>query len=39
MALNVGWRSFWWLNAGMLALASLLIVFIFPETKWHRLHP
>lgn len=39
MADHVGWRSFWWLNVGMLGLALLMVAFMFPETKWHRLHP
>jgi MFS family permease len=36
MAAHVGWRSFWWLNVGLLALSILMVVFLFPETKWHR---
>lgn len=39
MAEHVGWRSFWWLNVGMHALLAILLVFLFPETKWHRAHP
>ena len=39
MALTVGWRNFWWLNVAVLAFSFLLIVFGFPETKWHRAHP
>ncbi|KAH8705624.1 putative MFS transporter [Talaromyces proteolyticus] len=39
MALHVGWRSFWWLNVGAFALIIILSIFMFPETKWHRLHP
>lgn len=39
MALHVGWRSFWWLNTGLLGLSILMVIFMFPETKWHRMHP
>ena len=36
MAIHVGWRSFWWLNVGLLGASFLLVLFAFPETKWHR---
>lgn len=39
MALHVGWRSFWWLCTGLTGLSILMVIFMFPETKWHRLHP
>lgn len=39
MAWNVGWRSFFWLNVGLLGLVLALLVFFFPETRWHRAHP
>jgi hypothetical protein len=39
MAIHVGWRSFWWLNVALLALSFVMVVFMFPETKWHRIHP
>lgn len=39
MAFHVGWRSFWWLNVAMLAAVIVLLIFFFPETKWHRVHP
>lgn len=39
MSDRLGWRSFWWLNVGMIAVSLLLVVFAFPETKWHRPHP
>ena len=39
MALHIGWRSFWWLNTGLLGLSVVLAVVAFPETKWHRMHP
>jgi MFS family permease len=39
MALHVGWRSFWWFNVALLGLASLMVAFMFPETKFHRPHP
>lgn len=38
MADNVGWRSFWWLNVGLLGAGTLMSIFLFPETKYHRLH-
>ena len=39
MSLHVGWRNFWWFNTGLIAASFLMVVFMFPETKWHRLHP
>jgi MFS family permease len=36
MAEAVGWRAFWWLNVGLLGLASGMVFFMFPETKWDR---
>src|SRR4051794_7144763 len=39
MAENVGWRNFWWLNTGLLGLSFIMVVFMFPETKYHRPHP
>ncbi|TAQ90917.1 hypothetical protein B7494_g814 [Chlorociboria aeruginascens] len=36
MAQALGWRSFWWLNTGLLALAVLCSIFMFPETKFNR---
>ncbi|KUL83119.1 hypothetical protein ZTR_10987 [Talaromyces verruculosus] len=39
MAEHVGWRNFWWLNVGLLGLLLILLIFLFPETKWHRKHP
>ena len=39
MADRVGWRSFWWLNVGLLTLTVIMCVFGLPETKWHRVHP
>lgn len=39
MAEHVGWRSFFWLNAGVLGFVLLLQIFLFPETKWNRTHP
>lgn len=38
MAENVGWRSFFWLNVGILGFLLLLQIFLFPETKWNRVH-
>ncbi|KAF4439593.1 HOL1 substrate-H+ antiporter [Fusarium acutatum] len=39
MALNVGWRNFWWFNVALGAVVLIYIIFLFPETKWHRPHP
>ncbi|KAJ5206440.1 Major facilitator superfamily domain general substrate transporter [Penicillium cf. griseofulvum] len=38
MAEHSGWRSFFWLNVGVLGFVLLLQIFLFPETKWHRIH-
>lgn len=39
MAQHVGWRNFFWLNVAILGLVFILLIFFFPETKWHRAHP
>ena len=39
MAEHSGWRSFFWLNVGILGLVLVLQICLFPETKWHRVHP
>ena len=39
MTLHVGWRPFWWLYTALVVLSFFMVVFMFPETKWHRLHP
>lgn len=39
MAEHVGWRSFFWLNVGFLGVVLLFQIFLFPETKWRRVHP
>ena len=39
MATHVGWRNFWWLNVALLGLSFIMVLFMFPETKWHRIHP
>ncbi|KAF3385990.1 hypothetical protein DPV78_012357 [Talaromyces pinophilus] len=43
MAEHIGWRSFWWLNVGLLSLLLILLLilllFLFPETKSHRAPP
>ena len=31
-----GWRSFFWLTVALAALVTVLLIFAFPETKWHR---
>ncbi|EEP78144.1 predicted protein [Uncinocarpus reesii 1704] len=33
------WRHFWWLNVALLAAVNIALIFLFPETKWHRAHP
>lgn len=33
---NYGWRSFFWISVAMAAFVTLLLVFGFPETKYHR---
>jgi MFS family permease len=39
MAQHAGWRSFWWFNVALLGLTSIMVIFMFPETKFHRPHP
>ncbi|OJD18177.1 hypothetical protein AJ78_01790 [Emergomyces pasteurianus Ep9510] len=39
MAYNIHWRHFWWLNVGLLGFVLVLLIFLFPETRWHRSHP
>ncbi|OAX80208.1 hypothetical protein ACJ72_05464 [Emergomyces africanus] len=39
MAYNIHWRHFWWLNVGLLGFVLALLIFLFPETRWHRNHP
>lgn len=39
MTETVGWRSFWWLNTGLLGLSFLMVVFMFPETRYLRKLP
>jgi MFS family permease len=36
MTETVGFRSFWWLNTGILILSFLMVVFMFPETRFQR---
>jgi MFS family permease len=38
MAEHVGWRNFWWLNTALLGLSFLMVVFMFPETRFERHH-
>ncbi|KAJ4371123.1 hypothetical protein N0V83_004339 [Neocucurbitaria cava] len=38
MTETVGWRSFWWLNTAMLGLSFLMVVFMFPETRYKRVY-
>ncbi|KAL6703650.1 hypothetical protein ACN47E_009424 [Coniothyrium glycines] len=39
MTETVGFRSFWWLNTGILILSFLMVVFMFPETRFKRHMP
>jgi len=39
MTETVGWRSFWWFNTGLLGLSFLMVVFMFPETRFPREQP
>ena len=39
MADHIDWRSFWWLNTALLGASLLMVIFMFPETRWHRKHP
>ena len=39
MAQHTGWRNFWWLNVALHGATFVMLLFGFPETKWHRLHP
>jgi hypothetical protein len=36
MADHVGWRAFWWMNVAMIALSIIMVIFMFPETRWNR---
>ena len=33
---NTGLESFWWFNVGILSLSLVMVILLFPETKWHR---
>lgn len=39
MTETVGWRDFWWLNTALLIVSFLMIVFMFPETRFKRASP
>ncbi|KAF2770904.1 MFS general substrate transporter [Teratosphaeria nubilosa] len=34
-----GWPSFFWLTTALAAFVTVLLIFAFPETKWHRKAP
>ncbi|KAG9203720.1 hypothetical protein G6514_002331 [Epicoccum nigrum] len=36
MTEDLGFRSFWWLNTGIIGLSFLMVVFMFPETRFQR---
>lgn len=37
IAFHNDWRNFWWLNVALFAALIIATVFLFPETKWHRM--
>jgi len=39
MTEHLGQASFWWLNVALHAVVLVGLIFLFPETKWHRTHP
>lgn len=39
MAQHSDWRNFWWLNVALHSFILVALIFMFPETKWHRQHP
>ena len=39
MTEELGFRSFWWLNAGLIGISFLMVVFMFPETRFKREDP
>ena len=39
MAQYSTWQNFWWLNVAMHGTVFVMLLFGFPETKWHRPHP
>jgi hypothetical protein len=39
MTEDLGFRSFWWLNAGLIGVSFLMVVFMFPETRYKRAEP
>src|SRR5690348_17174883 len=39
MTEDLGFRSFWWLNTGLLGASFLMVVFMFPETRYKRADP
>ena len=36
LAEHGSWRNFWWLNVGLLGLATVVALLAFPETRWDR---
>lgn len=39
MSEEVGWRNFWWLYTAMIGLSIVMIIFMQPESLYHRTHP
>jgi hypothetical protein len=36
MTEDLGFRSFWWLNTGLIGVSFLMVLFMFPETRFKR---
>jgi len=36
VAIHSNWRNFFWLNVALHGVLFVLLLFFFPETKWHR---
>ncbi|KAB8416383.1 hypothetical protein FH972_024902 [Carpinus fangiana] len=39
MSSHTSWRNFWWLYTAMCISSTLMVIFMFPETSYHRPHP
>ena len=38
MAFHSNWRNFWWLNVALHGVIFVMILFLLPETLYHRVH-
>ena len=36
MTYHYGFRTFWWFDAAIIVLSTVMVVFLFPETIWNR---